>query len=245
MTVEISMNKEEYEQFIRCLSIIKDICNDADVVDGIIRQRTNDSANVFEIDMRPLIDGVNLPLMQIKQKIDILKMFMNEEVTVTVDDDGSFTFQDQYSVIKFENVERDFMDNRYITEEELNGIFTLNEEDVILGTNIQQKISDRMKILSINFNVNAAQVIFNDEIAHISMETQGRDQVAKVVSDITVEQPMECSSSLVITPFTVDHDGDIEFKMYNYQEQICSNKFSTSIADVEINIYGRSQLVEE
>ncbi len=56
---------------------------------------------------------------------------------------------------------------------------------------------------------------------------------------------MECTSSLVNTPFIIDHDGKITLKMYNYMEQICSNTFKTSISDIDITIYGRSQLTEE
>ena len=248
---QVNLSMEDYEQFLRCLSILKDVCNDADIHGGILRQRTNDSANVFEIDMTSVIDNLDVPLVNLKQKLDLLKIFMNQNsdqsqtVDITVEDDGSFTVSDEYSTVKFEGPELEYMDNRFINQEELETIFTLNEEDIILETEIESNISDRMRIIAQNFNVNSTQIQFNNDSASICMETQGHDQSAKILTDIVVEQPMECVSSLVNTPFIIDHDGKITLKMYNYQEQICSNTFKTSISDIDITIYGRSSLIEE
>jgi hypothetical protein len=248
---QVNLSMENYEQFLRCLSILKDVCNDADIQGGILRQRTNDSANVFEINMTPIIDTMNIPLVNLKQKLDLLKIFQNQNSTqsqtvdITVDDDNNFTFSDEYSSIKFQGPDLDYMDNRYINVEELETIFTLNEEDVILQTDIESNISDRMRIIAQSFNVNSTQITFENEVASITMATQSHDQNAKILSEITLEQPMECVSSLINTPFIIDHDGKIELKMYNYQEQICSNTFKTAISDIDIAIYGRSSLMEE
>ena len=247
---QVNLSMENYEQFLRCLSILKDICNDADIHSGILRQRTNDNANVFEIDMTQVINTLDIPLVNLKQKLDALKIFLNQNSTqsqtvdITVDDDGNFIFSDEYSSIKFQGPELAYMDNRFITAEELEQIFTLNEEDVILKTDIESNISDRMRIIAQNFNVNSTQILFENDTASITMETQGHDQSAKMLSNIILEQPMEYTSSLTNTPFIIDHDGKIEFKMHNYQEQICSNTFKTAISDIDITIYGRSSLIE-
>lgn len=248
---QVNLSMENYEQFLRCLSILKDVCNDADIHDGILRQRTNDSANVFEIDMTPIISSMNIPLVNLKQKLDLLKIFQNQNSTqsqtvdITVDDENNFIFSDEYSSIKFQGPDLEYMDNRYITQEELETIFTLNEEDVILSCDIEPNISDRMRIIAQSFNVNSTQISFENEVASISMSTASHDQKAKILSNITLDQPMECVSSLINTPFIIDHDGKIELKMYNYQEQICSNTFKTGISEIDIAIYGRSSLIEE
>lgn len=248
---QANLSMENYEQFLRCLSILRDVCNDADIQQGILRQRTNDSANVFEIDMTTVINNLNLPLVNLKQKIDLLKIFLNQNSTqsqtvdITVENDNSFIVSDEYSSIKFGAPDLDYIDNKFITEEELETIFTLNDEDIILQTDIDANISDRMRIIAQSFNVNSTQIEFVENVACIKMETQGHDQIAKILSGIMVEQPMNCVSSLVNTPFIIDHDGKINLKMYNYQEQICSNTFKTAISDIDIVIYGRSSLIEE
>lgn len=242
---QIDLSSKEYEEFLRCLSILKDICNDADIRAGKLRQRSNDQATVFELDLNSIIHDLDIPLLNIPSKIELLKIFSDQEVSITVQDDRSFSFSDEFSSIRFEAPELDFMDNKYITEEELNSIFTLNEEDVILSTDLSTTITDRMRIISKVFNVLSTQVLFDGEVASLAMQTASKEQTANILSGITTERVLNCVSSLVNTQFVIDHDGDIEFKMFNFQEHICSNTCSTSIGNVDICIYSRSSLVQE
>jgi hypothetical protein len=136
------------------------------------------------------------------------------------------------------------MDNKYTTEEEFQRIFTLNDQDLLLDHEIQSRISERMKIIAQGFNIVSFQVVFNGDSASIEATTTSKDQSAKIVSGIPCNQTLQCFSNLVTTPFTLDHDGNLNLKMYNVQETICVNKFSMTIGDVNIFIYGRSQLIE-
>ncbi len=232
---------------------MKDICNDVDIRDGMIRQRTNDSATAFEIDLSPILNDLSLPIINLKTKLELFKIFSDQEVEISVHDpdethsQGYFVISDNYSSLEFDGPELDFMDNKFISEEELNNIFVLNEEDLILNvqTEITSTISDRMRVISQGFNVNTVQVIFEGETASISTRTQSKDQFAKIVSGVTTDRVLNCSSSLINTPFIIDHDGDIIFKMYNYPDNICSNQFITTVGDVDVNVYSRSSLVEE
>lgn len=242
---QVSLDAEKYDELLRCLSILRDICLDADIRDGIIRQRTTDAATVFEIDLTSIIGDLSIPLTVLKQKLDLLKIFSEQEVDITVEDNGSFLFSDQYSTLQFDGPDLDFMDNKYLTQEELDSIFILNDEDLILNTEISSQMSDRMRVIAQGFSVNTMKVVFNGENAALTMQTQSKEQLAKIVSDIIPERVLNCYSSLVNTPFIVDHDGDIIFKMYNFHEVTCSNVCVTSIGDVDITIYSRSALTED
>ena len=242
---QVNLDGERYEELLRCLGILRDICNDADIRDGIMRQKTNDSATVLEIDLSPILEDLNIPLINLKTKLDLLKIFTEQEVEITVNDNGSFSFSDQYSSLNFEGPDLDFIDNKYINEEELASIFPINEDDLILSTDISKVISDRMRVISQGFNVNSIQVKFEGELSALTMQTQSMEQSAKIMGEITTERQLQATSSLINTPFIIDHEGDIVFKMYNYREAICSNLCSTSISDININIYSRSQLTEE
>jgi len=240
--VTVSLSAERFEEFLRCLSLLKDECNDMDVRQGIARQRTNDNTVAFELDLSPIITNIDLPLVNIKQKIDLLKSFSGHEVEITVNE-TSYTFKDQYSSIRFDSPNLEFIDNKFISDEEINRIVVLNDEDLILSCDITKVISDRMKIITTGFNVNSVQVIFEGQTASICARTQSKDQYAKFISDIIAERDLNLSSYLRTTPFVIDHDGDIRFLMYNTQESTCMSKFSTSISDVNVTIYARSNLV--
>ena len=87
MEATISLNGDQYGELLRIISLLKETCNDVDVRGGIIRQRSNDNSCIYEIDLNPLLEDINLPISNIKQKIDLFKIFVGQDVTVSVDNE--------------------------------------------------------------------------------------------------------------------------------------------------------------
>jgi len=240
--ITVSLSGEKYDELIRCISLVREECNDLDIRDGMIRQRTNDISAVFELDLSPLIPGLNLPLTNLKQKIDLLKCFAEREVEITVDE-RDFSFTDEYSTLRFDTPNLEFMDNKFMPDEEMDSVFTVDESDLLLTCSIEKVISERMKIITAGFNVNNIQVVFNGTDASIVTRSQSKDQHAKLVSGIMADREINAVTNIVAIPFVIDHDGDMTFKMYNIQDNVCMNMISTAISDIDINVYCRSNLV--
>jgi len=242
--VEVSLDAEKFGSFLRTLSLFRDICNDVEIRSGMVRQRTNDKANIFEMDLSSLILDSDILISNLKQKLDLLKCFLGQEVKI-VSNNNEVSFSDQYSIIKFKNPRVDFIDNKFMSSEEFSSIFSLNEEDLLMDYEIAKTISERMKVIAQGFNIVSFQVFFEGDNASITASTSSKDQHAKIVSDIPINQTTNNTfSNLVVTPFVIDHDGSAVLKMYNISENMCVNKFVTAIGDVNINIFARSQLME-
>jgi len=239
---QLNLDSTKFEAFLRCLSLMKDICNDVDIRGGKIRQRSNDHSVIFEMDLTPLISDMNIPITKLKEKLDLFKCFVGNDVDIT--DDDKYSLADRLSLISFKRPLLTLIDNQFISEEEFSTLFTLDESDVILSYNIPTMVSERMRTITQGFNVNNVVVVFNGETADITAKTISKDQFAKFVGDITVEDEKNCMSNLIVTPFIIDHDGDISFSMYEVREGHSINKFSTTVGDVSINVYGRSSLIE-
>ncbi len=248
MEQTVSLSADQYGSFLRCLSILKDHCNDADIREGVVRQRSDENMSVFEIDLTPLIQDMSLPISDLKKKFDLFKIFSENDVefSVTESDDGSadFSISDQYSLIKFKKPDLSYIDNKFMPEEEISNIFPIQDDDLVLSCDISAFISERMKAVAGGFNVNSVKVDVDGEEASISAQNQAEDQYAKFVSGIVTEKVLECNTHMIITPFIIDHDGDILFKMYNAQPGVSCNKFTATIDDLEINIFTRSELTE-
>jgi len=245
--MSVVLDSDRFEEFLRCLSLLKDICNDVNIQNGIIRQRTTDRSSVFEIDLRPIVEEMSIPLPSIKPKLDLLKTFSGQDVTIS-SGGGSCEFSDQYSKLKFDSPDPDYMDNKFITPEEMATIISYNEEDMMLFTKISKTISKRIQVVTDVFNVSIVTVVFDGEHANISTRTQGRDQFAQFMQEITSETETKCSTDLVITPFIADHDGDIDFRMFQLTRDgdpvaICINKFNFSISDIDIKVFTRAPLM--
>lgn len=241
--VQVSLDETKYDELLRVLFILKDVCNDVDIRNGIIRQRNNDSSTIFEIDLTSILNNMSLPITELKTKLDIFKCFAGQEVTISTDN-NNFVISDEYSVLKIKNPLLEFLDNKFISKEELDRVIVINEEDMILSTNITKKISERMRIISSSFHVNSLQVIFEGDMASISSSNQSKDNFAKFVSNIVTNRELNHSVNIVITPFIIDHDGDIDMKIYDTTNNIVINSFSTNIGSICTNLYTRASMVE-
>ena len=242
----VNLNAEQYGNFLRCITNLREVCNDVDMRDGVIRQRSNDKSTVFEMDLRPLLTEVNMPISDIKKKLELLKTFSGQEVEIGFEDDH-FSFTDQFSTIKFQNPTPEYMDNKYISMEELERVFVMDEDELLIYVEMSSIITDRIKIITQTFNTQAIQIIFDGETAQLTAVTQARDQHAKILSDIVTNAVLEkCSSNLSTVPFSIEHDTDVHFKIYKHPTQdVLMNRFATSIAEMNITIYGRAAIIKD
>jgi hypothetical protein len=248
MEATIELGSEQYSEFIRCLANLKEICNDADIRGGFIRQRTNDKTSIFEMNLKPIFQEqeVDMALVNLKQKFELLKMFQGQDVTIDITDDF-FKFTDQYGMLRFINPPVSYVDNAYMTEEEINTIFSVDEDQLIFSKDLESITTDRIRVVTQTFNILAIQVSFEEDKAEIKAAAQSKDQWATFIKDIETNMVFEKSeANLSIIPFTIDHDSDIEFKMYkDPSRNVSLNLFSTNLGSVDIRIFSRASIHEE
>ncbi len=249
MSTNLTLGAEDYNDFLRCLVNLKEECNDIDIREGFIRQRSNDKTSIFQIDMTPILTDISMSISDVKKKLDLLKIFAGQEVNIEINNEGNdyFSISDQYSSLKFISPAYEFIDNKFMPEDEITAIFKLNEDDLILEHELSSMITERIRIITQSFNIKAIQVEFDGEKALIKAGTQAKDQFAKFVEDITTNVVFDkCSANLGTIPFGLDHDVDVEFKMYKDPNQdISLNTFKTAIGDCDMVIFTRSSLIKD
>jgi len=228
-----------------------------DIKEGVVRQRSNDKTSVFEMNMSSILKDdsddifdISFAISDVGKKLDLLKTFVGQEVNFEIIDGEPqfFVFSDQYSSLKFVSPTSQFVDNKYMTVEELDKIFVLNEEDLILEYEISNLLTDRIKIITQSFNTAAIQVNFLGEGASITAATQARDQFAKFTSENIITNAVidGCSANLSTIPFGIDHDNVVAFKMFKEGDKdISLNRFETDIGDVSMTIFTRSAIVQD
>ena len=125
----IEFDAENFNVLLRCLANLVPCCLDVDIRDGFIRQRTNDRTAVFEMDLTSILSDASIPITNLKKKFDLLKTFSGRDVTIEINEgetesDSFYILSDQnHYTIQFRFPALQFMDNKYITEEEKNSIF--------------------------------------------------------------------------------------------------------------------------
>lgn len=249
-TTEI-LSVEGFNDFIRCLTNLKEVCNDADIREGLLRQRSNNHTSVFEIDLSAIFNDSSIALTNLKQKLELLKTFQGQEVEVMIDNPtdgtlGFYQFKDEFSSIKFITPTMDFMDNKFMTESELEIIFPEVEDQLILETNMTSILTDRIRIVSHHFSIETVVVEFNGETASILAATASKDQSARFAEGIMMNEEIEnATTNISNVAFSMEHESDIKYTMFKDPNQnVALNKFETNLGDIDIKVFSRSQIVE-
>jgi len=242
--MKTTIHSNDFLNLLRCLSLLKCICANVDIKGGILRQKSNDEYSIIEMDLTSLVSDCNILIPDIKGKLPILKELAKQDVKIT-SIDNHIIFSGERSTIKFNNPPLDFLDNKFIPDQEMTHIFTLREEDVVLEYPINQEASNLMKVISGQFKIVSFQVLFEGDTASIVATTTSKDQYSRIENGIPIKTPLKGFSNVVAEPFFLDHDGEILFKMYKVEDAVCVNKFKTLVGKITVVVYGRSQLVEE
>lgn len=247
------LTSEEFNNFTRCLMNLKETCNDVDIKKGIIRQRCNDRTSVFEIDLTSIIGDMTLPLTVLKNKLDLFRLYFGQTVSIEViegenESDSYYVISNGISRIINKFPKLQLMDNKYMEEEELSNIFSLDDDDLILDDKLNNPITEKIKYVTLIFNTPAIQLKFNNDKASITASTQSKEQDAVFKEDIVCNINFDGNffSNLSTIPFSIDHDDEMTFKMFKDPEQNVSlNKISTNLEGIPINIYSRSSILPE
>lgn len=234
MAASVSVNSGDFANIIRCLSMLKDYCDDITIRDGIIRQRTRDKNNVVEIDLTSILGtDISMILASLKEKIDILKTFLGQDVEIKVDDENSVYFSDSYSTFKFLRVREEYLPQKFMPETD---IPTLEEEDKILTYDVPEIVSTRVRVVGQSFNINRVSIKFENEVCSINAEAESKDKFANFSSNIVTEKARNFVTVLNHFPFIIDHDNTIKVEIFE-TPMLC--KFMTSIENIGIKIYCR------
>lgn len=243
--MQVTIHPKDFSNFCRCLALIKDEYHDVQIQAGVLRQRSNDKASIFEMDLSPLIADADIILSNVKQKLPMLKQLSQQREVKIITADNDLSFIGKRSKFEFNNPRIDYLDNKFMPDEEFRNLFILAEDNLIVEYPFQKDICQLMKVTSKQFNIVSFQMLFQGDTAEISASTSSKDQQSKLESGIPVKKHLKGFLNIVTTPFLIDHDEEILLRMYNIQENVFIDKFSTMVGKVSVNVYCRSQLLEE
>jgi len=243
--MQVTIHQKDFSNFCRCLALLKDECNDVQIQAGVLRQRSNLRESIFKMDLSPLVGDADIIISNIKQKLPMLKQLSQQGEVKIITADNDLSFIGKRSKFKFNNPRIDYLDNKFMPDEEFRNLFTLVEDSLIVEYPFEKDICQLMKTTSKQFNIVSFQMLFQGDTAEISASTSSKDQQSKLESGIPVKKHLKGFLNIVTTPFLIDHDEEILLKMYTIEESIFINKFSTTVGKVNMNVYCRSQLLEE
>jgi hypothetical protein len=253
----VSIKREDFSKFLSTLKLFQDICTDCDIMDGRMRQRSNDKLALIDVDLTGVIGETSIALSMLKTKLISLKSFEldqtipdgsagNDGGVVLEIDEKDLRFIDSFSTLTFRIPSKKFLDNIFIADDEFEKTMNLKEEDLILSTEVSSYLCKRIKSISEGFENDAVIWRMNGFEATLDTETTNKENTSKLLKNIQLNTEMpNCTSKMVVLPFALDINSDIKIDSYKHKNNTMMCRFKMKFFGIPVTIYSWSELKEK
>lgn len=125
--IKTVLSKEQFKEFYTFLNIIKNHFNDLGVVNGKFRARSNDKTCIVETEFS-YFKGAVFSITDIKMLVKMLYALNKKTAITIVIDDMNVFFADGYQSVQVINANPGFIDNKFMTDEEMKKILDDNAD---------------------------------------------------------------------------------------------------------------------
>jgi hypothetical protein len=238
----VTLNQKHWKSFCKTLEGLALRCHDADINDGIIRQRSNDHSGILEINLRSVVGRSTFTIVYFKEKLKILST-LTGPVTIKADSE-EVLFSDGTSSYAVDIPKRDYLDNTFMGQQELDSFFPGIARNIplLIRNTIEKEIRKRIRIALAKLNSNTYKVVFTNHTASLGVEKQsgnpnGPIPYVEVIRDIPLFQPTTGFTSLPPLAFhSPDCDADMGWEVYRVGKKLLSIN-SGHIGNITSRIY--------
>lgn len=248
-TLEISA--EEFSVFKFFLNKIKLKFNDFSLVNGAFRSYSNDKSYIIETGF-PFFRDVSFDIAEIKNKIKSVSTFGKKNCVNFNFNDTGYTIDDGTSSLEFISPHHDFLDNKFISYEEMEQLVLKNVDPnkIIFCEGINKKLVFRTKQLSRKLSSKSIHLKrVKNSSNEVSLVISGKSDESAEAS-INLKQPLLMPLNenyflkLPTFPFNFDKDH-LYIRCYFNYDQTVTTMYSTKVNNLLINFYSLSELSSE
>ena len=246
---KVTLNEKQWKSLCKTLQGISKQCNDAVINDGVIRQRSNDSSAIVEVDMTSMLGSSTFSIANIKEELKRLKG-LTGQVTIEADQ-NKVVFFDDVSSYNMPAPDKNYLDNKFMTKQDLDSLLPnyCQRTTPLIKHTIEKKNLKRIKNAASTFRANSYKVVFDNHSASIIVEGYGGSKGFKpsvdIFKDIPLSEPTTGNTRLVVSPYdSFDYDGDVGWEVYRGEKGFLSKNYG-SIGDVTVSTYTRGELNDE
>lgn len=248
-TSEISLEREDFNKLINCIGlIVESDCTDCDIVNGLIRQRTNNQRSALKVNLSSVLGDIDISLSNAIQKVALLKTF---ELDDTMEDEGGvdisvqekrIKFKDKYGHVTFNKPLKKMLNNVYLEDDVFDKKFKANEEKKILECTIPSYIAKR-RIKSICEAIKTDVIVVKIKKNKASIDIKTNDIKSTAIKDLELVEGIEDKNftfEILSLPFAMDVSSDIIFKVYEISSKRILCTFDLNYFKIPISIYTMS-----
>ncbi|GIU69204.1 MAG: hypothetical protein KatS3mg002_0440 [Candidatus Woesearchaeota archaeon] len=237
MANEVIFKEEEYKRFLKILSAFKETCSDVDIYRGQIFQKSNDSLYIYMCDLRSFLGENDFPITNLKQKLNLFKLF-KEPIIIFGND--NVRIQEDIVYIDITKPLRQYLDNRYMEDINLDSIVNISPENKITEVNFDRGLLNKIKVISHNFGTENMTILFEDSKAKFIVQNTIANQKA-LVAESELETVVGGDSTIPLFFNMKLPDAKIEIFL-DSETLVLYYKITSKIEDVDLVIFSKSKL---
>ena len=161
------LQTETFAKFSSIMNLVSKICTDMTIKSGVIRQYSDRRHAIFFIDLSDLLGDMTLYLAGVASKVDLLDPFKKQGVTVNLEvtnpsssATGFYIFKDDYSKIEFQKPFERYINNKFMSHEELTSRLSVDGEGRIFEYQISKFLLERLTALQKGLGASIVKLAF-------------------------------------------------------------------------------------
>lgn len=248
-TVMLELPNEIFSKFSSILSVVSKMCTDLTIQDGIICQASDRRSSIISIDMSTLLGEATVLISGVSSKVDLLEPFKKQSVDVQLEIGNRFyTFQDNYSKLEFAKPVEEYLNNRFISSDDLQTKLSVAKDGRVFEYQISKFLIERLVALQrglaastirFEFMGNRVQVVIS------ASDNPSTTTIGKLITINDIDREIRGTCVFPIQPFLMGGDRiDVECIFRNDGENVLL-KLNTLVDEIPINIWCIAKLVVE
>ncbi len=223
MSININMNKEQYESFMRCIQVFNKKSSDVSIVNGKVYQFNDGKRYLYDIDLTDIFGENTLYLSNFDSKYNLLDIFKKQCSAVDLEiTDRKYVFSDKYSSIEFQVPDPRSMINKPVSEGSAatNRYTAVNSKNIIMQCTLEPFILERIVQAQKTLDTDKISVVCNSGEAHLVMTMGDNNNRAQIIKILETESDENYDGAAIfpIDAFQLNTES-MDVTLYGHDEE--------------------------
>lgn len=247
-SISIELPNEEFSKFASILGIVSKMCTDLTIKDGIICQSSDRRSSILYIDVNSILGESTVLISGTSSKVDLLEPFRKQGVDMYLDITNNFySFRDDLSRLEFTKPIEEYLNNKFISSEELKSKLMIDKDGHIFEYQISKFLIERLVALQRGLSASTIRFEFTGNKVDVVVSASDNPSTTTVGKLVTIDSICKDINGICvfpIQPFLLGGDQVNVEGIFRGDGENILLKLNTDINEIPINIWCIAKLVE-
>lgn len=248
-TISIELPNEEFSKFTSIIGIVSKMCTDLTIKDGIICQSSDRRSSILYIDVNSILGESTVLISGVSSKVDLLEPFRKQGVDMQLDITNNFySFRDDLSKLEFTKPIEEYLNNKFISTEELQSKLMIDNDGCIFEYQISKFLIERLVALQRGLSASTIRFEFLENKVDVVVSASDNPSTTTVGKLVTIDNLFNKNVKGIcvfpIQPFLLGGDQVNVEGIFRGDGENILLKLNTDINEIPINIWCIAKLIE-